>query len=501
MTASTGSSERDVIPRWRSVTRTILAGELSAPASSEPRTLAQSELDELDRRRLAWKAHGTETYAAEFVASAVVLGVPHIAAEAVEFLSRDGDDGSLGALLRAARDPRTNEAQSPFPVTQFSEAQARQEIAAQKAAIRRDPRNPIAWSELARNYAALGMRDRAKRAIRNALSLAPTSRYLLRSTACFFVATGAADKAHDLIASADPSGHDPWLVAAELATASAAGKKPRLAKRGRSIIDSGALRPLDLSELASELGTLELNAGGDKRARRLFEQALIEPTENSLAQVEWASHRMTGIVVPETNLARPEAFEARARHAHDAGHWREALVNAQNWSGDQPLSRDAAIYASYSAAVGLQDWDTSVAAAEGGLRAHPRDPVLLNNVAYALIELGRLTEAEGYLDKSPTITNADGVALVATRGLLAYRSGRVDEGRNLYRRAMALARTNRRPELEAMAEIMYAREEVSIASPESADAVARAAAAGERIALPAIHLWLKILKQLHGGHD
>lgn len=483
------------------MTRTILAGELSVPTGSDQRELAQPELEELNRRRLAWKSHGTETYAAELVASAVVLGVPHIAAEAVEFLSRDRDVGSLGALLRAARDPRTDEAQSPLPVIQFSEVQARQDIAAQKAAIKRDPRNPIAWSELARNYAALGVMDRAKRAIRSALSLAPTSRYLLRSTACFYVATGAADKAHDLIARADPSGQDPWLVAAELATASAAGRKPRLAKRGRALMDSGSLRPLDLSELASELGTLELNAGGDKRARRLFEQALVEPTENSLAQVEWASHRTTGIVVPDANLARPEAFEARARHAHDEGSWREAFINAENWSGDQPLSRDAAIYASYSAAVGLQDWEASVASAVAGLRAHPHDPVLLNNAAYALIELGRVSEAQGYLDRSPTIANADGVALIATRGLLAYRSGRIDEGRELYRRAIASARTHRRPDLEAMAEIMLAREEVSVASPDSADAVARASAAGHRIALPAIHLWLEILKQLHERHD
>ena len=46
--------------------------------------------------------------------------------------------------------------------------------------------------------------------------------------------------------------------------------------------------------LAGALATTEMQAGAAKRAHKLFRSALIDPKENSVAQAEWASSRLTG---------------------------------------------------------------------------------------------------------------------------------------------------------------------------------------------------------------
>ena len=104
----------------------------------------------------------------------------------------------------------------------------------------------------------------------------------------------------------------------------------------------------------------------ERRARKLFHRALIDPTDNSLAQVEWAAPMMTGLSVAQVDLSKPFAFEARARHAETTGAWREAAVNGLAWQTDQLFSIDAAMNVSHSLAVGLNDWNRSLDSAVVG---------------------------------------------------------------------------------------------------------------------------------------
>jgi hypothetical protein len=43
-----------------------------------------------------------------------------------------------------------------------------------------------------------------------------------------------------------------------------------------------------LGELAAAIATREIEGGGDKLGKKLMRTALIDPTENVLAQAEWA---------------------------------------------------------------------------------------------------------------------------------------------------------------------------------------------------------------------
>jgi tetratricopeptide (TPR) repeat protein len=144
------------------------------------------------------------------------------------------------------------------------------------------------------------------------------------------------------------------------------------------------------------------------------------------------------------------------------GNWGEAVLQGEAWLEDQPFDTEAAILGSYAAAVGLEAWDKSAEFAAAGLRARPHHPTLTNNLAYALIEKGDLPQAEKVLTgfDASRASGPELVAISATRGLLAFRDGRTEEGLAQYSDAIESARRLGDPHAEAMARAMLAREEL-----------------------------------------
>lgn len=74
----------------------------------------------------------------------------------------------------------------------------------------------------------------------------------------------------------------------------------------------------------------------------------------------------------------------------------------------------------------------------------PKNPVRLsaaiNNLAFALVELGKYGEAAEYLSRMhPLPEGQHGAFAYATRGLLAIRTGKAKKGQELYQRAIGLA--------------------------------------------------------------
>jgi tetratricopeptide (TPR) repeat protein len=214
-------------------------------------------------------------------------------------------------------------------------------------------------------------------------------------------------------------------------------------RAGRELIESGRFADRDLSELASALSTLEYQAGNEKRARRLLRLGLRDPSDNTLAQAQWLSAQL-GFDVPELDLGikgNALSFEARALETFRRGQWGQSLSSARSWLGDQPFSSRPAIHGSYVASVALEDYDATEELARAGLEANQFDPTLLNNLAYALIQKGKLEEAASEFKKAQRSARRpeERIALLATAGLYALRNGAVDEGRTLYRHAIEIS--------------------------------------------------------------
>jgi len=175
----------------------------------------------------------------------------------------------------------------------------------------------------------------------------------------------------------------------------------------------------------------------------------------------------------ETSVAFPA--EAYARSASELGQWEEVLRHAEAWIEDQPFDNAAANIASYAASVGLEDWKRAIDFAQLGLRSQPREPILLNNLAYALLESGRVDEADAQLQllDLKSVTDRERVALLATHGLLRFRRGDRLGGVEGYEAAIRLARQLRDPKAEEMARTMLFREQITAMEPGEAAAVVK----------------------------
>jgi hypothetical protein len=124
--------------------------------------------------------------------------------------------------------------------------------------------------------------------------------------------------------------------------------------------------------------------------------------------------------------------------------------------------------------------------------------LLLNNVAFCLLSLNQVDDGAKYLAKISLarLKPSQRSTYLATSGLLAYRRGRTEEGRQLYGEAI---NETRDPVNRALAAIMMAREEVLASQPQAWEAVARAHDLREKAAAAELDIWLNQLKRNRRG--
>ena len=453
--------DRKVIPRWRTFDRTLRFGELDSVLPS--RAHQQITSDFLASKTSDWLEHRTIGHAADLVGSALSLGREKEASEAAVFLLQDNTDVSPWARElgeRALGNVEDTEIVNPEPLGQ---AALHERVQTLRAFLRAEPRDPVTWVELSRTYIILGLREQAERSMTVALQLAINSRFVLRAACRLWIVLDDPERAHDIIIRADRTRYDPWLLAAEIAVGSIDEKTPRFIKPARQILAGGQFALGDISELASAVATLELSSGGIKKSKRFFGLSLDQPTENSIAQAAWASRQNSTIRLDHQYLDRPSTFEARSWYHYSEGQWRQAIDECQLWLYDQPFSSRPSIHGSYVSATALEDYVKSEKFAREGLIVNPSDFSLLNNLAFALINLGSLDGAKEALSRAKRLQLSVKyqAVLEATNGLLAFRSGNVSVGRQMYADARSKARKLGDNKLLASASAFHAIEEMA----------------------------------------
>lgn len=279
-------TKRRVVPRWRS--------SIIAASSKDFRPIRESQ------SVLRVRQETTLSLQLEEFAKAPNLG------PAAELLStairlRDVDAGVLAAnfirdkaglaptmLLRAAN--AVHIAADPYPSAAIPDDG--DAIARIRRILTLRPRSANLWVDLARHQAGLGKTHKALQSMRIGLALAPNHRWVLRSASRLLLHADEAEAAHKLLAYHPRTAGDRWLMAAEIASAQIANRPPKFASKARDLLRPHRLSASHLSELAASVATLELESGANKSARRLLRLALEDPTENALAQVEWAERNV-----------------------------------------------------------------------------------------------------------------------------------------------------------------------------------------------------------------
>ena len=73
---------------------------------------------------------------------------------------------------------------------------------------------------------------------------------------------------------------------------------------------------------------------------------------------------------------------------------------------------------------------------------NPHEPALIDNLAFVYASLGKIKEAEEAISKVDAAggTDLSAITLTATKGLICFRKGMIEPGRNLYLEAMDKAK-------------------------------------------------------------
>jgi tetratricopeptide (TPR) repeat protein len=316
-----------------------------------------------------------------------------------------------------------------------------QKIKDAKSRLINEPRNGLLWLELSRLQASLGNTSSAKKAMRNALANASNNRIVLRAAARFLIHLNEFDEAHFRLRKSEAVGYDPWIQSAEIAVAALSGKIPLSLKAGKSLIAEDRFEPIHISELSVSIGTEELKNGNVRIAKKFFKAGMIHPTENSVAQAFWAKQHIDLNLNNDKLFSVPNAFEARANEAFRKGNFEEVLENCLRWCNDEPFSTIPAVQGVFVASAILNDHRQAVDIFEFGQLANPNDYLLLNNGTVSLAKLGRIQEAQFAFNKIED--RAQGAnpdpTIVATKGLIQFRLGEIQDGRKLYEESISLA--------------------------------------------------------------
>lgn len=462
MTLGVRDDNRRVIPRWRDTITTARLGELgSLDKLGQP-----SNLDEPDFEASLqdWSKGKSLGLAYEIVAGGLVLNRQAEAIAAANLLLQSDSASPLSKSLATMVLEQARQSQESLlpEEDEFAEQHNRVKIAGLRRALIDYPNNPMLWADLSRCYILLGQLRPSIRAMEHALAFAPNHRFVLRTASRLFIHAKEKERALELLQKSPATPRDPWLLAAQIAASEVAAKNPLYIKRAREMASSSSFNPKDISELSSALGSLDLYSGNAKSARKLIRQSLDQPTENAVAQAVWLTKRLKSFEVKSDISTLDRPFEAQARIAYIKGNWKKSLAGCKLWLLDEPFSSRPAMLGSYIASTVMDDPILSEEFSRRGLVSNPGHVMLTNNWVVSLAYQGRIEEARKHFAEIPNIeTEAfTQTTLLATSGLLEYRSGNAERGFELYRNAIEKAGANK--PLRALAILHLTKEELRL---------------------------------------
>lgn len=456
---------RQVVPRWRRFVNGVLRGE-TAPESERPQ--AKFDSNTIQQLLADWRENPGMATAGDLLSVCVTLGLEDKAKEAVDYLLKYDDVPAATAQLAQAIAIGSSgwQLQDEYPGLNAIRA----EIALEKHRLRYFPHDPYRWADLSRLYVTIGQTEKSRNAMRVALSLAPENRFVVRAATRLFLHLEEPDLAHRLLKDSPLVKVDPWILSAEIATAAATGHVSDLIVLGRRTLEKNRFAPFHLSELASALGTIQINSGSLKKGRKLIKRSLQMPSENALAQAAWLARD----ALTYEQLGETPSHEANAWLARREGNWKEVVKSSTRWLGEQPFSTRPAALGSF-AAVLTGDYETASEIAWLGLQANPGDFLLKNNRAFALARMGQPEDAAALLRDvdAAGLSKEEKIVHVATLGMIAFRRGDPDAGRRHYLECIFAATLNDSKKA-AVAAMYRAEQEIRIGSDYADQAVADA---------------------------
>jgi Flp pilus assembly protein TadD len=339
----------------------------------------------------------------------------------------------------------------------------REAIAHLKHAAHTDVRSPVLHHALGLAYWSQGARRRAEHQFRSALHLLPSYAPAARSLAHLLILSGRSKEAVAILAGHLTLSADNDAVRDLLGYALFEQKDYRHAIEQLKITFNLMTRQCrgdsDLARVANNIGVSYARLRDWKNAEAWYGRAA------DLDKSQPEAHRNLARAYLETNSAERvvsllEAFRRRkddseaafllALAKNNLGRSQEAIAELERL-----VDRDEAPGAVFSLLGTLlaDEADAparAVAVLQEGFRRFPTDPMVANNLAYALLLADRDAEARKVLEQYREPSTAD-VYLRATWGLLHLHEGDLEQGMAGYSEAQRLAQTQGQRDLARQA--------------------------------------------------
>ena len=466
---------RKVIPNWRYYNNTVNLGELT---SYENVNLSDADLYPIDDYITDWIDSKSVYRASDLISAAITNSQKnnsHVIEAAKFLLSKQGEINfaqkqTAEFILTNNNDGECDKNILRLKNDAFEKLKTASEIYKKIHALRiyahAYPFNPIVYVDMARAYITIGLKDKAEKLIRMALYLDPQNRFVARAAARFYIHVGDNERAADIVRKTGFTRYDPWLMATDISIAMMRGKRSGNIKKGQQMIFSSSYNPFSISELASALGTVEMESGTRKKSRDMFNQSLVDPNDNSLAQAEWAVIAAQIPITIKSGLNVKCSHESKVYKSLELNDARESIHHAIDWICDMPFSLKP-VFVGYEISTSLlRDYDLSSNILGVGLKSHPNDPWMLNNRAYVYARINKLDEAEKDMEQlehcNRDLSESMSVCKEATHGLIAYRRKEKEKGRKLYEQAILHASSMKEnsEEVKVKAQINMLREEL-----------------------------------------
>ncbi len=249
------------------------------------------------------------------------------------------------------------------------------------------------------------------------------------------------------LATDDPRRAVEWLEGASEKARNARERGIVLNNLGVAYSELGKLTDADRAFFAStEAEPSDLAIGN--RAKVLLDQGDVPSAIEWLAS--WQGNPVFGV------SARGTLALGLAR----AGRYDEAIAQATKLTNEEVEDVGPFLLLTYLYVDAVGDASASVNAALAGLERFPNNARLLNNLAYALLQDGRVEEAADALERIDAAAIQDRshqTCVTATRGLLALKRGDLPTGRQLYEQAAAIATHGLREMVKAKRDLEIGR--------------------------------------------
>lgn len=502
-------SDRHVVPRWRFSKDAARAPEILSPQQTQTSDADYSG-DVAVRLQdfIRMPSIGT---AADLLGTAMIAEDQQSIEITIRYILDNAEEAPIPLLKLAKNLSGGGGSDQRAELTTASRVAIK--IAETRNLLEMNPRSAALWSDLARCQAILGQDEKAERTMKVALQLAPQSRWILRSAVRLLLhignsKNGKKELAHMILARSPLTVHDPWLMASEVATAQVISSNPKFWKQAKTLVNNSSIRPVNRSELAAAIATVEMASGNNKIAKKLFHQSLIDPTENVLAQAKWAEPRVRDNFNLNAKVkATPDAYEACFRQKYTDGQMVSALRTVENWLEDEPFSYMPTAMKSYVACL-LDDYDTAIKTINSFKAGDAEDHGLSNNRDFAEISKGEIfadqsevIRIHNHIQRRLQANGSDMTQALANAGLLEYRLGNLNEGRQFYELAMATSNKLNEPRQTAAAAMYHAREAV-LAGAEWADEVLKNShVLAEQVKNPQIKYYMRKIDAVHDKPD